>query len=109
MSEDAEIRFVVVNRQNQPLELYLTDRVLVLPPRGRAHLEEIDLAGPQLGMLRQARLIMVHREEVAPSGPASEASGEAADTPADDGSEQPEQTTSDPSKTGRRSTKKAKV
>lgn len=57
MSEEKCVHHFVRNHQNQPLELHLSTGVLVLGPRAEAELQEIDLAAPQLKVLRRNRLV----------------------------------------------------
>lgn len=69
-------RFVVLNLQDQPLELYAGERVVVVPPRGRIELSEAEQASPQVQALRRTRQLAIR--------PAPRAEGE-------EGEDQPEQ------------------
>jgi len=65
VSDAENVRHIVTNHQNQPIELHLPSGLLVLPPRGRADVSETDFLAPQLQVLRASRLITTH--EVAPA------------------------------------------
>lgn len=67
MSDAEKGRYVVVNHQNQPVELYLPSGLIVLPPRGQAELAEADLAAPQLRVLCASRVVTTR--EAAPAEP----------------------------------------
>lgn len=57
MNGQKRIRYFVTNQRNQPLELHLKTGVIVLNALGEAEVQEVDLAAPQLRVLRQNRLI----------------------------------------------------
>ena len=79
MSETEEVRHIVINQTNQPVELHLPSGLIVLAPRGRAEVSESDLSAPQLQELRRSRLVEHERaaakpggEEAAPGDPADD-------------------------------------
>jgi hypothetical protein len=57
VSEEKHVRHFVTNHRNQPVELHLPSGVIVLGPREEVEIQEVDLATPQLEVLRQNRLI----------------------------------------------------
>ncbi|HEX8150640.1 MAG TPA: hypothetical protein VF591_25875 [Pyrinomonadaceae bacterium] len=75
MGEEQRVRYYVTNQQNQPLELHLAERVIVLGAGEEAEVREDELSTPQLGALRQNRLITTR--EAADEAPAGEPAAEA--------------------------------
>jgi len=57
VTEQKRIHYFVTNQCNQPLELHLKTGVVVLNALSEAEVQEVDLATPQLRVLRQNRLI----------------------------------------------------
>ena len=71
MGEEQRVRYYVTNQQNQPLELHLATRVIVLGAGEEAEVREDELSTPQLGALRQNRLITTREAaDEAPAGAA---------------------------------------
>ncbi|NNF58325.1 MAG: ComEA family DNA-binding protein [Rhodothermaceae bacterium] len=59
MPTSSDLPFVVRNLRNQPVELHLRGRDLVLPPRGEAPLTDAERDTPQLRVLEQRRLLAI--------------------------------------------------
>ena len=57
MVEEQSFRYFVTNHQNQPLELHLATRLIVLGAGEEVEVQQEELSAPQLGVLRQNRLI----------------------------------------------------
>lgn len=57
MSTDAS--FLARNLRDQPTELHLPDRVVVMPPRGEVALSPADRAAPQVQVLERRRVLAV--------------------------------------------------
>ena len=78
------VDYDVVNERDQPVELHLADRVVVVPAFGAASLTEQDVRVPQVQMLIAQRLITA-RESVPEAPPAAHArrSKPKADSPAE--------------------------
>jgi hypothetical protein len=62
MSNETQVRHIVTNRLNQPVELHLHSGLVVLPPRGRATLASVDLASPQLRVLTASQVVWLQEE-----------------------------------------------
>lgn len=82
MEPSKHVRYFVRNHQNQPLELHLSDRVVVVHSLEEKEIREGDLQSAQLKVFRKQRLISVREAaepvEQAPEQPAVEGSSEEA-------------------------------
>jgi hypothetical protein len=61
--EEKTNEYLVFNERNQPVELYFSSQLIVLPPLGRVALSEDELATPQIRILRQRRHITIGKIE----------------------------------------------
>lgn len=64
MSEMAAKRYAVFNEQNQPVELYYAQQVIIVPLRGRIELDEEVLQAPQIQHLLARRFISAQEIQV---------------------------------------------
>jgi hypothetical protein len=80
VTDAPQLRHIVTNHQNQPVELHLPSGLVVLPPRGRATIMAADLAARQLQVLMASRLVGLHEEVVPALAAESDSNGVLADT-----------------------------
>lgn len=67
MSAKSEQNIRVRNTRQQPVELHLPGRVVVLSPAGAAELEPGEIASPQVQVLLRHRLIQIEASQPAPA------------------------------------------
>jgi hypothetical protein len=87
VTDAPQLRYIVTNHQNQPVELHLPSGLVVLPPRGRATLTAADLAARQLQVLTASRLVGLHEEAV--PAPAAQSDTDSAVADGDDPATEP--------------------
>jgi len=63
MSKSEDEKYLVLNQRDQPIELHLAERVLVLTPHGAAELDGNEIGSPQLQTLAYQRLISLEKKE----------------------------------------------
>jgi hypothetical protein len=79
MSHPAEERIPVMNQRNQPLELNLGERVLVMAPHSQAELSSAELAAPLVRqMVRRHVLVVLSPPAAQAASPGGLAAGQAA-------------------------------
>lgn len=59
----SEEKYLILSQCNQPIELHLAERVLVLTPHGTAELDGDEITSPQLQILVHQRFITVEEKE----------------------------------------------